>query len=1079
MPKSKSVTAIAILSLVIAFLPCGAAFSLIIGGNDPPVISSVTANPNPASPGGRSGLTCIASDPDGAITYYEWWADGGAFPNGTTSQTLTAPTNTIEWSAPAETGYYNIAVTVYDDGGGPETQPATAIEYLAIYVDGQNNSPTITSLIPEADSVLLGTSIFVTVSAIDPDSNPLSYTWSASGGTITGDNDVDPETIIWTAPLSVRDCTITATVTDGRGGQAQQSVVVTAGIAYEVGYIRTAGANPVRITTDTLGHIYVSDTGRDRILIYDEFGDYIGGIFRLGGPLGLAAGPGGRLYIGEDDSDRVSIYNTSGTLLGTFGGPTVEMPNSIDVDAALDRVFVVDSAGALVLVYDTNGIFQYSIDGSAAVAGGFIFPVGVSVDAATSTIYVTDAGTYQVHGLDYAGNSRVNFGGMGNGAGLFTRPQGVGVDGEGRIFAVDSYQSRVQVFDSTGTYLATVGSFGSDNGELSIPMDAHIDRFDRLLVTSNDNSRIEVFSLTDRAIPLPNQPPAAPWAHLPANGVEVATLNPELTVLAAVDPDDDPLNYEFEVVEQGWIDVHGSISGVPEAQGQATWTVQPSLSENTFYEWHARASDGIGTGPWTPTRLFFVNIANDTPAAPEELLTPNGADMRPYDALQWAGSVDPDALDIISYVLEIDDDWDFSSILIREENIPGTSITLESLTQYDLLVDDTDYYWRVMGVDNHGAESDWAWGWFYFNRVEIEITSSPAGARAFIDGSPAYPGWSAGESPTIAVNVAEGFHIVTLIKEGYEPYTSVVDNHLGVDAQVTAQLIPTVQEVLIPPRAIPIYRIIGTNVMHSRPFIIDWNFDGGGDVLVGDDSGSVHLILRGTMPPYQGVLLDTAAVFGFSAREVNVFAVDWDNDSDFDLLIGTRSDGLLLALNTGDQQTASFVDGGKITIQGLDPLSFATSLAPAVLDWNDDGLKDLIVAGSSGIVGLYINSGTDEAPQFAVEEYLYADGEPMVVPFGYAVPFVTDWDKDGLDDLLFGTGEGPIYLYRNVGSRSAPAYTSAGPIQHYTSLTTQVDVNPGPRSIPYLADWNGDGLRELFCGNQDGYIVLYRGVRLP
>ena len=610
-------------------------------------------------------------------------------------------------------------------------------------------------------------------------------------------------------------------------------------------------------------------------------------------------------------------------------------------------------------------------------------------------------------------------------------------------------------------------------------MDAHVDRFERLLVTSNDNSRVEVYSLTDGVIPLPNQPPTAPTASAPGYGVEVATFNPELVVLAAVDPDDDPLSYEFEVVEQGQIDAYASIAGVPEAQGQASWTVQPSLSENTFYEWRARASDGMRTGPWTPTRLFFVNVTNDAPSAPPELLTPDGTDMRPDDALQWAGSVDPDALDIISYTLEIDDDWDFSSVLVREGNIQATSITLESLTQYDLLVDDTYYYWRVKGTDNHGAESDWIWGWFYFNRVEIEITSAPAGARAYIDGSPAYPGWSAGASPTIAANVAEGYHIVTLIKEGYRPYTVVVDNHWGVDTQVTATLTPAAQGILVPPLTIPASRIVGVNVAHIRPFIIDWNFDGVSDLLLSDDFGAVHLLLRGTVPLYQGVLLDTAAVFGFSAREVSVFAVDWDNDSDFDLLVGTRSDGLLLALNTGSQQAANFVNGGKITIQGLDPVSFSTSLAPAVLDWNDDGLKDLIVAGSSGIIGLYINSGTDEAPQFAAEEYLYADGELMVVPYGYAVPFVVDWDGDGLDDLLFGTWEGSIYLYQNVGSRGAPAFTSAGPITHYTSLTTQIDVNPGARSAPYVADWNGNGLRELFCGNENGDIVLYRGFLLP
>jgi hypothetical protein len=637
----------------------------------------------------------------------------------------------------------------------------------------------------------------------------------------------------------------------------------------------------------------------------------------------------------------------------------------------------------------------------------------------------------------------------------------------------------VQVFDAAGQFLATVGAFGSGMGELSIPMDAHVDQFDRLLVTSNDNSRVEVFSLTNGIIPLPNQPPTAPTADQPASGAPVATLNPELVALAAVDPDDDAMSYEFEVCIHGQISVQASVRGIAEEQGQASWTIQPSLNENTFYAWKVRASDGMGTGPWTADSLFFVNTVNDAPSVPPELLTPPGADLRPGSALEWSGSDDPDAYDILSYILEIDDDPSFTSVLIREENIQGTSITLESLTQYNQLVDDTYYYWRVRAVDNHGAQSGWIWGWFYFNRVEIEVYSTPAGARVYIDGSPAYPGWSAGATPAVAVNVKEQYHIVTIIKEGYEPHTVMADNHWGMDAFLYVELKPAAETVLIKPRKISPDAAFGTNVTYSRPFMVDWNFDGTIDLLVSDNNGVVYLVQGGVPPSYQGVLLDTAAIFGFSAREANVFAVDWDNDADFDLLIGTRTNGVLLAINSGDHQTANFVNAGKIRVLGQDPLSFATSLTPAVIDWNDDGNKDLIIGSSSGIIGLYINSGTDEAPVFAAEAFVQADGELMIVPAGYAAPFVTDWNNDGLSDLLFGTWDGSVHLYLNTGVQGAPVFTAAGPIEYYISLASQLDVNPGPRSVPYLADWNGDGSRELFCGNENGDIVLYRGLLPP
>ena len=554
-------------------------------GNDAPVISSVTANPNPTSPGLATPLTCIASDPDGEITQYEWTADGGAFPNGTLTEIVPAPENTIEWSAPTQSGYYNITITVYDNGGPFGGGSATATDYLTILVDGENNSPIITSLIPEADSVFVGDSIFVIASATDQDGDPLTFQWSASGGTISGDDDVDPEAIIWTAPSTGGAHTITVTVSDGRGGQSSQGVGVNATVAIDAGFIRTPSANPVRIASDSFGQIYVTDTHKDRILVYDQVGTFVRQIDGLSAPLGLAITPDGRIYVGEDGSDQVSIYSTSGPLLGVLDGPPVQMPNSIDIDPVAGKIFVADSKAAMVLVYDINGIFQYSIDGSTAGDGAFIFPVGVAVDPAAQTLYVMDRGTYKVYGFDYMGNYLTSFGSVGRGDGRFSRPQGLTIDGDGRVFATDAFQSYVQVFDSAGQFLASIGSFGTAKGQLSVPLDVHVDQFNRLLVTSNNNSRVEVYGLSDGIIPLPNTPPTAPILDSPAEGVQVGSHNPTLTVLPATDEDEDVLTYEFEVYEIDQLDPHASVTGVPETSGQIDWSVQSALGENMSAMW--------------------------------------------------------------------------------------------------------------------------------------------------------------------------------------------------------------------------------------------------------------------------------------------------------------------------------------------------------------------------------------------------------------------------------------------------------------------------------------------------------------
>ena len=77
---------------------------------------------------------------------------------------------------------------------------------------------------------------------------------------------------------------------------------------------------------------------------------------------------------------------------------------------------------------------------------------------------------------------------------------------------------------------------------------------------------------------------------------------------------------------------------------------------------------------------------------------------------------------------------------------------------------------------------------------------------------------------------------------------------------------------------------------------------------------------------------------------------------------------------------------------------------------------------------LYLNGGSDAAPQFGASQALLADGAPLTV-LGPASVFVVDWDNDGNKDLLIGDGQGRVRWYRNVGTDSAPRLTAMGPLQ--------------------------------------------------
>jgi len=100
---------------------------------------------------------------------------------------------------------------------------ATVLSLAASCTTSANNQPIIASLEPEAERVVPLGSVQVVCTASDPDDDELSYDWSASAGEIGSAGD----TVTWTAPASEGSCSVAVQVTDGRGGEVMDHVVIT------------------------------------------------------------------------------------------------------------------------------------------------------------------------------------------------------------------------------------------------------------------------------------------------------------------------------------------------------------------------------------------------------------------------------------------------------------------------------------------------------------------------------------------------------------------------------------------------------------------------------------------------------------------------------------------------------------------------------------------------------------------------------------------------------------------------------------------------------------------------------------
>gem|GEM_PF-1455738 len=275
--------------------------------------------------------------------------------------------------------------------------------------------------------------------------------------------------------------------------------------------------------------------------------------------------------------------------------------------------------------------------------------------------------------------------------------------------------------------------------------------------------------------------------------------------------------------------------------------------------------------------------------------------------------------------------------------------------------------------------------------------------------------------------------------------------------------------------------------------LCDWDEDGDWDIITGCETGFItrsentgtqkypvfkdfEVLEQGGRPIelLNGPFDDPGSFMEANIGQTAPMYIDWDADGILDLLViigqrfyfyknrGTSGKPIL------EKPVEIKADDGKTVAKHRNK--------PAVIDWNGDGLPDII--GHDGEEnGLYLfkhyrDEKTGELRLAAGIPFEYRDGGPVVpkVWHRYTKYFnAADWKGNGSYDIFLSTCDHILYL-ENVGTNNNPAF-----LQPVRFKIEDKPISIGHHvSTPFPVDWDKSGKIDLLVSGESGLFHLFR-----
>ena len=226
------------------------------------------------------------------------------------------------------------------------------------------------------------------------------------------------------------------------------------------------------------GKIYVADSRAPGLAVFDlkarKFSLVTGaGSGRMQRPINVTIDADGTKYVTDAGRNQILVFNRNDTFVTAYGEKEGSKP--IDIAIVGDRLYVVDIGHHEVKVLDKRtGKLQFKFGrGGGAGTPELHQPTNLAIGV-DGDIYVVETGNFRVSRFTPEGKFVRHYGEAGQAPGQFARPKGIAIDRAGRMYVGDAAFQNVQMFDKDGRLLMAFGQPDNAPG-LNLPAGVAID----------------------------------------------------------------------------------------------------------------------------------------------------------------------------------------------------------------------------------------------------------------------------------------------------------------------------------------------------------------------------------------------------------------------------------------------------------------------------------------------------------------------------------------------------------------------------------------------------------------------------